>query len=142
VSAELAETVAAEVVEPMNREDAEKLDGRIRRMAKESKRHLDTLATLVDQAKAGRIHEALEYPSWTAYLADALSELCSGHGIESRRELVAYLYDATCSRDGMSCSSTLPRRRPKWCAAIMAVNVTLNAGHGETLAVSAVGGPV
>ena len=93
MSAELAETVAAEVVEPMNREDAAKLDGRIRRMAKESKRHLDTLATLVDQAKAGRIHEALEYPSWTAYLADALSELCSGQGIETRRELVAYLYD-------------------------------------------------
>ena len=52
----------AEVVEPMNRDDAQKLDGRIRRMAKESKRHLDTLATLVDQAKAGRIHDYSAVP--------------------------------------------------------------------------------
>lgn len=105
MSAELAETVAAEVVEPLNREDAEKLDGRIRRMAKESKRHLDTLATLVDQAKVGRIHEALEYPSWTAYLADALSELCGGQGIETRRELVAYLYDVGMSERAIAAAT-------------------------------------
>ena len=48
--------------QPMNRDDAQKLDGRIRRMAKESKRHLDTLATLVDQAKAGRIHDYSAVP--------------------------------------------------------------------------------
>lgn len=57
-----AEQHMAEVVEPMNRDDAQKLDGRIRRMAKESKRHLDTLATLVDQAKAGRIHDYSAVP--------------------------------------------------------------------------------
>jgi hypothetical protein len=95
VSAELAETAAAaEVVEPMNREDAEKLDGRIRRMAGDTKGKLDTLGALVADAKAGRIHEVLDgYPSWTAYVADALGELCSGQGIQTRRELVAYLYD-------------------------------------------------
>ena len=106
MSAELTETAtAAEVVEPLNREDAEKLDGRIRRMAKESKRHLDTLATLVDQAKAGRIHEALEYPSWTAYLADALSELCSGQGAQTRRALVAYLYDTGMSERAIAAAT-------------------------------------
>ena len=95
MSAELAETAAAaEVVEPLNREDAEKLDRRIRRMAGDTKGKLDTLGALVADGKAGCIHEVLDgYPSWTAYLADALSELCSGQGIEVRRELVAYLYD-------------------------------------------------
>lgn len=95
MSAELAETAtAAEVVEPLNREDAEKLDRRIRRMAVDTKGKLDTLGALVADAKAGRIHEVLDgYPSWTAYLVDALGELCSGQGNETRRELVAYLYD-------------------------------------------------
>ena len=95
MSAELAETAtAAEVVEPLNREDAEKLDQRIRRMAGDTKGKLDTLGALVADAEAGRIHEVLDgYPSWTAYLVDALGELCSGQGIETRRELVAYLYD-------------------------------------------------
>jgi hypothetical protein len=78
----------------VSRTDAEKLDTRIRRMATSSRTQLDTLGDLVEQAKAGRIHETLGFPSWTAYLADALGELCSGEGIEIRRELVAYLYDA------------------------------------------------
>lgn len=94
MSAELAEMVAAEIVDsPMGHEDAKKLDVRIRRLAGASKDHLDQLGALVAEAKAGRIHEALEYPSWTAYLADALGGLCGGHGVEGRRELVDYLYD-------------------------------------------------
>lgn len=107
MSAELAETAtAAEVVEPLNREDAEKLDRRIRRMAGDTKRKLDTLGALVADAKAGRIHEVLDgYPSWTAYLADALSELCSGQGIQTRRELVAYLYDTGMSERAIAAAT-------------------------------------
>lgn len=94
MSAEPAETVAAEIVDsPMGHEDAKKLDGRIRRLAGASKDHLDQLGALVVDAKAVRIHEALGFKSWTAYLADALQELCSGQGVEMRRELVTYLYD-------------------------------------------------
>jgi hypothetical protein len=103
VSAELAETAtAAEAVEPLNREDAEKLDRRIRRMAGDTKGKLDTLGALVADAKAGRIHEPLGFKSWTAYLADALSELCSGQGIQTRREVVAYLYGENMSQRGIA----------------------------------------
>jgi hypothetical protein len=95
MSAQLAETAtAAEVVEPLNRDDAAKLDRRIRNLAGATKGQLDSLGALVAKARAGRIHEALDYPSWSAYLGDALRELCSGEGSEVRRELVAYLYDA------------------------------------------------
>ena len=95
MSAQVAETAtAAEVVEPLNRDDAEKLDRRIRNLAGATKGQLDSLGALVAKARAGRIHEALDYPSWSAYLGDALRELRSGEGSEVRRELVAYLYDA------------------------------------------------
>jgi hypothetical protein len=100
MSAELVEaaTPVEVVTPPMRREDAEKLDRRIRRMAGDTKGKLDTLGALVADAKAGRIHQVLGYPSWTAYLADALSELCSGQGIQTRRDLVAYLYDTGMSQ--------------------------------------------
>lgn len=106
MSGELVETVAAQVVAPtMGREDAEKLDRRIRNLAGATKGQLDSLGALVAGAKAGRIHEALDYPSWTAYVGDALRELCSGEGIEIRRELGAYLYDAGMSQRAIAAAT-------------------------------------
>ncbi|GJO02316.1 hypothetical protein NJB18091_37070 [Mycobacterium marinum] len=106
MSAELVETVAAEVVTPpMDREDAEKLDRRIRNLAGATKGQLDSLGALVAKAKVGRIHEALGYRSWTAYLGDALRELCSGEGIEVRREIVACLHDAGMPQRAMAAAT-------------------------------------
>lgn len=110
MSAELAETATtAEVVELLNREDAEKLDRRIRRMAGDTKGKMDTLSGLVADAKGGRIHEVLGYPSWTAYVADALGELCSGAGIETRRELVTYLYGEGMSQRAIAAATGVPK---------------------------------
>ncbi|RAU93513.1 hypothetical protein DQP58_16315 [Mycobacterium colombiense] len=84
-------TAVAEQTPALEHASAVTLDGRIRRMAESTGRHLDELAALVTQAKAGRIHEALGYASWPAYLAYALAPLCSAKGRQARREIVAYL---------------------------------------------------
>jgi hypothetical protein len=51
---------------------AHELDSQIRQLARHAHVVLDALRALVDEAKATNIHDALGYPSWTAYLADAL----------------------------------------------------------------------
>jgi lambda repressor-like predicted transcriptional regulator len=61
-----------EVLVPLTLEAAEKLDGRIRRLAKQAGDQLVQVGRLLDEAKAGRIHEALGHVSWTAYVADAV----------------------------------------------------------------------
>ncbi|ORA68295.1 hypothetical protein BST23_04230 [Mycolicibacterium elephantis] len=82
--------VEPEILPVLDRTEAKKLDERIRRMAGVVHGHLEKLKQLVAEAKRGRIHQALGYPSWTAYLADALQgdfHLDRTH----RRELVNYL---------------------------------------------------
>lgn len=66
------EVVDGEVVEPLDKVKAEKLDKRIRRLAQASAEHMDQLAALVEEAKAAAIHVALGFPSWPAYLMDAV----------------------------------------------------------------------
>ena len=106
MSTTLVQSAVAEVVvPPMSREDAEKLDRRIRNLAGAARNQLDSLGALVAKAKTGRIHEALEYPSWTAYLGDALQDLCSGEGIEVRREIVVYLHDAGMSERAIAAAT-------------------------------------
>ena len=75
---------------PLDRLAAEKLDGRIRRMAESARGQLMKGAELVEEAKRGQVHQVLGYPSWTAYLADALGGQLQLTG-ESRREVVAFL---------------------------------------------------
>jgi hypothetical protein len=88
--------VDAEVVDPMGRADAERLDKRIRLLVGTINDNLDKLYELVEQAKAGAIHKALDYPSWTAYVADTIKiQVRLDRG--QRRELVGYL-----SGEGMS----------------------------------------
>ena len=91
-----AEVVEAELVPVLDRDAAERLDGRIRRMVNAVNEHLSKLQELVDEAKRGDIHVALGYPSWTAYLADVFTVQVR-FDREQRRELVAYL-----SGEGMS----------------------------------------
>ncbi len=59
-------------------------------MASATREHFAKLAELVEAAKNSQVHLALGFPSWTAYLADALGgqmELSS----DSRREVVALM---------------------------------------------------
>lgn len=79
--------------------DARRLDGQLRRLAADTARRLDEIAALMRRAKAGEIHKALGFKSWTAYLADALAPLCQGQSRAERREIVSMLYD---SGNGMS----------------------------------------
>lgn len=91
-----AEIITAEVVKPLDRADAERLDRRIRLMVNSITDSLDKLHSLVEQAKSGAIHQTLDYPSWTAYISDVFTisiRLDRPH----RRELVEYL-----SGQGMS----------------------------------------
>ncbi len=79
-----------EVVETLDVAAATRLDKRIRLMASTVRENLTKIATLVEEAKAGEIHVALGFASWTAYLADALGgqiEL----GTDSRRSVVELL---------------------------------------------------
>ncbi|WP_071287721.1 sigma-70 region 4 domain-containing protein [Mycolicibacterium llatzerense] len=76
----------------LGKAEAEQLDRDIRRLAKTTLSNLDQLIALVQQANAGDIHKAIGYPSWTAYVADALGGLLGGLDAgPQRREIVALL---------------------------------------------------
>ncbi len=87
-----------EVVAPLDVAAATRLDKRIRLMASTVRENLVKIAELVDEAKAGQVHVALGFSSWTAYLADAIGgqielstdsrravvELLAGEGMSNR----------------------------------------------------------
>jgi hypothetical protein len=77
----------ADVLVPLDEGKAKILDGRIRRLAKQAKEQLVQVRRLLDEAKAGRVHETLGYPSWTAYVADALGGQLQLSG-EARQAMV------------------------------------------------------
>jgi transposase len=77
---------------PLDHDEAARLDERIRRMAKATKGNLDALNDLIEKAKAGQIHTALGYDSWTAYLTDAVGELSVAVDSDTRREIAVILY--------------------------------------------------
>ena len=92
----VVEESAPEVLLPLDKHKAEMLDGRIRRLAKQAGEQLVQVGRLLDDAQAGRVHETLGFPSWTAYVADALGgqlQLSS----EARQAMVALM-----SGEGMS----------------------------------------
>ena len=76
-----------EVLVPLDRHKAEVLDGRIRRLAKQAGEQLVQVGRLLDEAQAGRVHETLGFPSWTAYVADALGGQLQLSG-EARQAMV------------------------------------------------------
>jgi transposase len=88
--------VDAEIVEPLDKKSVEQLDRRIRLLVGTIHDQMVKLSELVTEAKRGNLHEALGFPSWTAYLADVFTVEVRLDG-EQRRELVAYL-----SGEGMS----------------------------------------
>lgn len=56
----------------LDRTSAEQLDHQLREAVAVAAGSLELVAGLVAEAKARGVHETLGYPSWTAYLADAL----------------------------------------------------------------------
>jgi hypothetical protein len=75
---------------------AQQLDTDIRNLARQAHIVLDALVALVAEAKASNIHETLGFPSWTAYLADALDGQWQLER-DKRGEIVKYL-----AQQGMS----------------------------------------
>ncbi|MET8314837.1 hypothetical protein ABZU78_12020 [Rhodococcus erythropolis] len=96
-STELLTPVDAEVVDLLDEAAAKKLDTRIRLTAGTVRENFAKLQDYVHEAKAGEIHRALGFKSWTAYLSDALGAQPLMVDREQRRELVEYL-----SSEGMS----------------------------------------
>ena len=72
---ELQTIELTEVLVPLDRPAAERLDSRIRLIAGQFIADWAKLCTLVEQAKAGQIHVTLGYPSWTAYVADVSGQM-------------------------------------------------------------------
>lgn len=92
----MTEIINVELVAPLDTSAAVRLDKQIRLMANSIGDSLEKLAVLVAEAQQGQIHQALGYPSWTAYAADALRVQIRLDRAQ-RRELVGYL-----SGEGMS----------------------------------------
>ncbi len=61
-----------DVLVPLELEDAQRLDKRIRLMAQTTRDNFEKVGRLLDEAKRGHVHEALGFKSWTSYVADAL----------------------------------------------------------------------
>jgi hypothetical protein len=85
-----------EVIEPLDRAAAERLDKRMRLLVGTINDNIAKLHDLVQEAKRANIHATLGYPSWTAYLADVFTVDVRLER-EQRCELVGYL-----SGEGMS----------------------------------------
>ena len=101
-----ASTTAAE---PLDHDAAVQLDEQIQTLAGKTGEHLDYLADLLAEAKAGEIHQALGFPSWTAYLADRLKPITKALDSDERRALVMQLYESGFSVRDISAATNIPR---------------------------------
>ncbi|MFT9573300.1 MT-A70 family methyltransferase [Mycobacteroides abscessus subsp. abscessus] len=89
------------MTDPLDHIAAEQLDHQLRSAAAVAADSLELVAALVEEAKAGRVHELLGFPSWTAYLADALGgKLHVPDAVRS--ELIGLLSDEGMSVRGIS----------------------------------------
>jgi hypothetical protein len=91
MTAEPVRVASGEVVVLMDESTARRLDGQIRRMAGSVRDQLQTLYSLITEAKAGGVYAALGFASWTAYVADVFAAAPLHLEREQRRELVGYL---------------------------------------------------
>ena len=88
---ELDVTVDAELVDMLDEKRAKALDKRIRNLVDGAPvSWLVSLNGLIAEAQSGQIHLALGFPSWTAYLADALAGL-KHITAECKPELIQHL---------------------------------------------------
>ncbi len=92
-----AEVVAPDEPKPLTERKAQALDKRIRAASEKIVSNMDALLELLNEAAQGQIHVALGFPSWPAYLKDAvqvvptdrserkaLSEYMAGKGMSNR----------------------------------------------------------
>lgn len=87
----------------MTEDEARRVTSRIRLLAGTVAENIAKLKTLIDEAKQGGAHVALGYPSWQAYISDALSDEPLRLETQIRRELVQYL-----AGQGMSTRAIAP----------------------------------
>ncbi|MCF6386527.1 sporulation transcriptional regulator SpoIIID [Mycobacterium sp. MBM] len=87
---------ATDVVVPLDKSSAERLDKRVRLMAGAARDSFEKLGRLLDEAKSGQVHEALGFKSWPAYVADAIGGQLQ-LSPDARRSMVALM-----SGEGMS----------------------------------------
>ena len=93
-----------EIVKPtMSEQDARRITERIRIVAHNYTEAKAKLIQLVQEAKDGNAHEALGYPSWTAYLAETLGDEPMRLARDERQEMVKVL-----SAEGMSTRAIAP----------------------------------
>lgn len=89
------------MTDPLDHIAAEQLDHQLRSAAAVAADSLELVAALVEEAKAGRVHELLGFPSWTAYLADVLGGKLHVPD-DVRRELIGLLADEGMSVRGIA----------------------------------------
>jgi hypothetical protein len=77
-------------IEPLDETAARQLDTEIRALARQAHIVIEALYALVNEAKANNIHVALGFPSWTAYIADALDGQWKIEA-DKRGEVIRYL---------------------------------------------------
>jgi hypothetical protein len=87
----------------MTEHDARRLTERIRIAAVNYSEAKDKLLTLVQEAKDGAAHLALDYNSWTTYLAEVMGEEPLRLARDERKEIVQLL-----SAEGMSTRAIAP----------------------------------
>lgn len=87
----------------MSEKDARRITERIRIVAHNYTEAKAELIQLVQDAKDGSAHEALGYPSWTAYLAETLGDEPMRLARDERQEMVKAL-----SAEGMSTRAIAP----------------------------------
>lgn len=91
------------VVQTITADEARRLTERIRLTAHSARESIEKLHALVDEAKAGNAHLALDYASWTAYLSDVMGEEPLRLARDQRQELVGFL-----AGEGMSTRAIAP----------------------------------
>jgi hypothetical protein len=75
----------------LEQQAAHYLDAKIRDTGRNLAANIDALLNLLEQAKAGQIHKALGFPSWPAYVCDAV-QIAPSHRTD--RKLLAALMSA------------------------------------------------
>lgn len=96
-------SLAPLLAQPLDDDAARRITERIRRKALTIRDNLEGLQRLVEEAKAGNVHQVLGYPSWTAYLSETLGSEPLRLPRDQRQELVGYL-----AGEGMSSRAIAP----------------------------------
>lgn len=79
-----------EIIKPLDRPAAERLDKRVRLLVGNIHDSIAKLYNLLQEARCGDVHAALGFSSWTAYVADVFTVQVRLEPAQ-RRELVGYL---------------------------------------------------